>query len=339
MAQEMENLLHPAADTYNDILRMIEDPSHMGNYTAHMGLARISYEWNDLDAALQHAQQAAGLVVLIECESPAEPAVLLSRLKLAQGDAAGAATLLEWAEKSARRRGFEGPIPEVAAARVRVLLHLGKMKAAAHLAEETGLPASLARVRLAQGDPCAAFEILDPLLKQADAGGPGNEKLRLMALAALALHARGERDAAVRLMGGALTLAEPGGYIRLFLDEGAPMAELLSDTLAHGTSSEYAEKILATFQAGGVAGAAMGGPAMAAPGIQASGSQAPMEALSRREMEVLKLIAKGLSNQEIAEHLFISLSTVKGHNQSIFEKLQVQRRAEAMVRARDLGLA
>ncbi len=324
LAQEAENLLPAAADAYSGILRMIGDPSHMGNYTAHLGLARISYEWNDLDAALQHAQQAAGLVAQIECYSPAAPAVLLARLKLARGDASGAAALLEWAEQSARRHRFEDLMPEVAAARVLVLLHRGKTKAAAHLAEESGLSAGLARVRLAQGDPSAAFEILDPLLRQTETKGPGNERLRLMALAALALHARGEKDAAVRLLGGALALAEPGGYIRLFLDEGAPMAGLLSDAVAHGTASEYTEKLMAAFEAGG-----MGGP----------GARAPMEALSRREMEILRLIAKGFSNQEIAERLFISLSTVKGHNQSIFGKLQVRRRAEAMVRARELGLA
>jgi LuxR family transcriptional regulator, maltose regulon positive regulatory protein len=322
--QETENQLHPAADTYGGILKMVGDPSHMSNYTAHLGLARISYEWNDLDAALQHGQQAAGLVGQIECESPAAPAVLLARVRLARGDASGAADLLDWAEKSARRHAFEDLMPEVEAARVLVLLQRGKTKAAAHLAEESGLPAELARVRLVQGDPSAASQIIDPLLTQAESGGPANGRLRLTALAALALHARGEREAAIRLLGGALALAQPGGYIRLFLDEGAAMAGLLSDALAHGAGSEYAEKLLAAFQAGG----------MATPG-----TRPPMEALSRRELEILRLIAKGFSNQEIAERLFISLSTVKGHNQSIFGKLQVQRRAEAMVRARELGLA
>jgi LuxR family transcriptional regulator, maltose regulon positive regulatory protein len=323
-AQEAENLLPLAADTYGSIVRMIGDPSHVSNYTAHLGLARISYEWNDLDAALQHAQQAAGLVAQIECMSPAAPAVLLARLKLARGDTSGAAALLEWAEESARRHKFEDLRPEVAAAQVLVLIRRGKTKAAAHLAEEYCLSVSLARVRLAEGDPSAAFQILDPLLRQAQTRGTGNEKLRLMALAALALHARGEGDAAVGLLGGALALAKPGRCIRLFLDEGAPMAGLLSDVLAHGTASEYGEKLRAAFEASGV---------------RAVGTLTPGEALSRREMEILRLIAKGFSNREIAERLFISLSTVKGHNLSIFGKLQVQSRAAAMVRARELGLA
>jgi LuxR family maltose regulon positive regulatory protein len=324
LAQEAENLLHPAADTYRSMLRMVGDPSHMGNYTAHLGLARISYEWNDMDAALQHAQQAAGLVAQIECESPAAPDVLLARLKLARGDAAGAAALLERAAESAHRPGFGEQVPEVTAARVLVLLHRGKTKAAAHLAQESGLPAAVARVRLAQGEPSAAIAVLDPLLTQMETGGPGSERLRLMALASLALHAGGKKEAAVRLLGTALKLAEPGGCVRLFLDEGAPMAGLLSDALAHGLASEYGEKILTAFEPRGLAG---------------PDGWASMEALSRRELEILGLIAKGLSNQEIADRLFISLSTVKGHNLSIFGKLQVQRRAEAIVRARELGLA
>jgi LuxR family maltose regulon positive regulatory protein len=323
LAQEADNLLHLAAGTYRNMLRIVGDPSHTGNYTAHLGLARISYEWNDLDAALQHAQQAAELVAQIECYSPAEPAVLLARLKLARRDAAGAAALLEQAMESARQRG-DGQVPDVIAARVLVLLHRGKTKAAAHLAEESGLPAVIARVRLAQGKPSEAMVILDPLLAELETAGPGNERLRLMALASLALHAGGKKEAAVRLFGAALKLAEPGGYVRLFLDGGAPMTALLSDALAHGLASEYGEKILAAFEPGSLAG---------------TGGWAPMEALSRRELEILGLIAKGLSNQEIADRLFISLSTVKGHNLSIFGKLQVQRRAEAIVRARELGLA
>ncbi len=112
--------------------------------------------------------------------------------------------------------------------------------------------------------------------------------------------------------------------MRLFLDEGVPMAGLLSDALAHGLATEYGEKILA---------------ALEPRGLPRPTGWASVEALSRRELEILGLIARGLSNQEIADRLFISLSTVKGHNLSIFGKLQVQRRAEAIVRARELGLA
>ena len=324
LQQEAENLLHPAADTYRSMLRIVGDPSHMGNYTAHLGLARISYEWNDLGAALQHAQQAAGLVAQIECYSPAEPLVLLAQLKLARGDAAGAAALLEQAAEDARRRGFDGTAPDLIAARVRVLLHRDRTKAAAQLAEEHGPPTVIARVRLAQKNPSAAMAILDPMLAQMETSGPASERLCLMVLASLALHAGGKKEAAVQLLGAALKLAEPGGYVRLFLDEGAPMAGLLSDALARGPATEYGEKILAAFEPRGPAGAS---------------GWASMEALSRRELEILGLIAKGLSNQEIADRLFISLSTVKGHNLSIFGKLQVQRRAEAIVRARELGLA
>jgi LuxR family transcriptional regulator, maltose regulon positive regulatory protein len=324
LAHEANNLLHAAADTYRSMLRIVGDPSHMGNYTAHIGLARICYEWNDLDAALQHAQQAAGLVAQIECYSPAEPGILLARVKLARGDAAGAAALLDRAVESALQKGFDGNAPDLIAARVLTLLHRGKTKAAAHLAEEHGPPAVLARVRCAQGDPSAAVAILDPLLAQMETGGPASEKLSLMTLASLAFQAATRKEEAVRLLEAALKLGEPGGLVRSFLDEGAPMAGLLSDAMARGLATGYGEKILAAFQSHDPA---------------RPDAWAPVEALSRRELEILGLIAKGLSNQEIADRLFITLSTVKGHNMSIFGKLQVQRRAEAIIRARELGLA
>ncbi|HTZ50709.1 MAG TPA: LuxR C-terminal-related transcriptional regulator, partial [Spirochaetia bacterium] len=195
---------------------------------------------------------------------------------------------------------------------------------AAHLAEEHGTPAVIARVRLAEGNASAAVSILDTLLSQPRTEGTASERLRLIVLACLAHHAAGRTEAAERLLGEALELAEPGGNVRRFLDEGAPMAGLLSDARAHGLATEYAEKLLAAFET---------------RRPDRPGGWASVEALSRRELEILGLIARGLSNQEIADRLFISLSTVKGHNLSIFGKLQVQRRTEAIVRARELGLA
>ena len=130
---------------------------------------------------------------------------------------------------------------------------------------------------------------------------------------------------AVQLLGEALALAEPGGFIRLFVDEGAPMAGLLSRALAQGIVTGYAGNLLAAFPS--------------PPARPASASvRMPAEALSQREMDILTLIARGCTNHEIAERLFLAASTVKGHNQSIFGKLQVRRRTEAIARARELGL-
>jgi LuxR family maltose regulon positive regulatory protein len=118
-------------------------------------------------------------------------------------------------------------------------------------------------------------------------------------------------------------LAEPGGFIRIFVDEGIPMAGLLSKAAALGIMPDYTGKLLAVFESG-------------LP--PAPPAKALIEPLSERELNVLQLIAQGLSNREISERLFLALSSVKGHNQNIFGKLQVQRRTEAVARARELGL-
>jgi LuxR family maltose regulon positive regulatory protein len=151
----------------------------------------------------------------------------------------------------------------------------------------------------------------------------------VLVLQALALRAVGRKDQALRCLGEALALGEPGGFVRTFVDEGLPMAQLLSEAGTSGLSPDYVARLLA---------------ALASDQIKRRGAalhpaaQRPAEPLSQRELEVLRLLAQGLSNGEIGERLFLALSTVKGHNQRIFEKLQVQRRTEAIARARDWGL-
>ena len=219
-----------------------------------------------------------------------------------------------------RQHSLAHRIAEVTDAYVRTLLRQGNLAAAARLAQGQGLPGSQARIYLAQGDASAALAVLDPWRAQMEAKGWVDERLKALVLQALAHHARGEKDTALQLLGDALALAEPGGSIRTFVDEGPPMAGLLSEAAAHGIMPGYAGKLLAGFQS------------------SAPTARALVEQLSQRELEVLQLVAQGLSNQEIGERLFLALSTVKGHIQKIFDKLQVQRRTEAVARARELRL-
>jgi LuxR family maltose regulon positive regulatory protein len=128
-----------------------------------------------------------------------------------------------------------------------------------------------------------------------------------------------------------LALAEPENYVRSFLDLGKPMEEFLSWSLGNQSLSEphqraYVSKLLSHF-----------GVDLPIKSGQLAG-EALIEPLTERELEVLRLIAQGLSNREIGERLFLALSTVKGHARIIFDKLQVQRPTEAVARARDLGL-
>ncbi len=330
--QETENQLYLAAETYQRVLHLAGDQPLQIIYEAHLGLARVLYEWNDLEAAEQHGRQSLHLARQYErvidrfvlCE------VLLARLKLAHGDVAGAAALLAQASQSARQQNFVYRIPEVAAAQVLTLLCQGNLAAAAHLAQTHELPISQARVHLAQGDTSAALAVLEPLRQQAEAKGWEDERLKVIVLQAIALHMNGEKDKAVQLLGDALALAEPGGFIRLFVDEGLPMAQLLSEAAAIGMMPDYTGKLLAACAAEEQKREDTSSlPPPAQPLI---------EPLSRRELEVLHLMAQGLSNQEMCERLFLALDTVKGHNRKIFDKLQVQRRTEAVARARELGL-
>ena len=133
----------------------------------------------------------------------------------------------------------------------------------------------------------------------------------------------------MKLLGEVLALAEPGGFIRLFLDEGEPMAQLLLEAASSGIMLDYVRKLLAAFEAEKQKSKTQTVLPVAQPLI---------EPLSRREIEVLQLIAQGLSNREISDRLFLALSTVKGHNRIIFNKLQAKSRTEAVARARELDL-
>lgn len=319
--EEVENRLALAAETYRQALALIGDPPMLVACEAHLGLARVYYEWNDLTAAQQHGQQGSQLARQIElistfggCE------LLLGRVQLAQGDVAGATTRLAQVAQFARHHHFVTLLPKIVAAQVLILLRQHNLIAAAQLAQTHELPLSLARVHLAQGNVAAALRQMEPLRRQMEIKGLVDEQLKVMVLQALAYDAQGETGQAIQLLGDALALAEPAGFIRLFVDEGLPMAKLLQRIKDEGGRMKgYVEKLLAAF-----------------------GKQETLhplvEPLSQRELEILQLIAQGLSNSEISKKLFLAVSTVKGHNQSIFGKLQVQRRTEAVARARELGL-
>ena len=328
--QETENQLHLAVETYRRAIMLAGDPPRPIACEAHLGLARIYYQWNDLDAAEQHGQQCVQLTRQMESvDTFAAYGVFLARLRLAQGDVPGAAAILAEAEKFVSRHNFKFRMPDVAAAQVLTLLRQGHLAEAAHLAETHKLPISQARVHLAQGDPATALAVLEPLRRQAEAKGWADERLKVMVLQAVALHANGDKDKAWQVLADALALAEPGGFIRLFVDEGSPMAQLLSEVVARGIRSDYVGRLLAALEVEKPQGETQS---------YLSPAQPLIEPLSQRELEVLQLIAQGLSNHEIGEKLFLALDTVKGHNQKIFGKLQVQRRTEAVARARELGL-
>jgi LuxR family maltose regulon positive regulatory protein len=329
--QELEIHLYQAAETFRSGLQLAGDYPQPFENEAHLGLARIFYEWNDLKAAEQHAQHALRLAKQFDrvIDRYILSEVFLARLKLARGDVAGAAAMLAETAQSVRQNNFVHRIPDVAAQQVIVLLHQGNLAEAAQLAQAHELPISQARVYLAQQDPSAALALLSPLRQKMEAKGWQDERLKEMVLQAVALHANGEKEKAIQLLGEALALAEPGGFIRIFVDEGEPMAQLLRETASQGVMPDYTGKLLAAFEAE---------KRKSEDKLDLPPAQPLIEPLSQRELEILKLISLGLSNREIGERLFLALDTIKGHNRKIFDKLHVQSRTEAIARSRELGL-
>jgi len=328
--QESDNQLHLAAESYRHGLQLFGDPTPPIAQGTVFCLARILYEWNDLDAAKHHGQQSMQLAPQIEgIDTPAPCGVLLARLKLAQGDVAGAVAILAEADQFVRQHNFVHRMPEVAAAQVLTLLHQGNLTAAADLAEKHDLPISQARVHLAQGETSAALAVLGPLRQQVDEKGWEDEQLKVMVLQAVALFAHGEKDKAVQLLCETLALAEPGGFIRIFVDEGTQMARLLHEALSSGIAPDYIRRLLAAF------------PVAESGQTTLSQMRYPeselVEPLSERELEVLRFLTTELSGPEIAQKLMIEISTFRYHTKNIYTKLNVNSRRAAVHKAKEFN--
>jgi len=162
-------------------------------------------------------------------------------------------------------------------------------------------------------------------------------------LQALALEAGGDTEAAVGTLGRALLLAEPGGFARVFVDEGLPMWRLLYKAGTRGVAPEYVRRLLAAFP---MAESELTVPSVAhslssvghRPPAPAGEPSALVEPLSERELEVLQLIAEGLTNPEIASRLFLSVNTVKVHTHNVYGKLDAHSRTQAVTKAQALGV-
>ena len=290
--QETNNQLNLAAKTYESSLQLAGDPPPPITCEGFLGLARIHYEWNDLDAAEQYGQQCFQMTQQMEnVDSFASYGVFLSRLMLARGDVPSAITVLEEAEEFVHQNNFEFRMPNIAAAQVLALLRGGDLEKAAQLAETHDLPFGQARVHLAEGNSSSALALLEKLRQQAKE--LPDEQLKVMVLQAVAYQAQDELVKALQVLQDALKLAEPNGFIRIFVDEGPAMGQLLSEATAQGAKVDYVNKILAAFET-----------EKQKPDI--SLNQGLVEPLSKRELEILALIATGLKNKEIAEQLYIS---------------------------------
>ena len=317
---------------------------------AYVELAEVAYQRNDLDVALRHVTEGIALCQQFVFAPPlAAGLVTLAWIRQATGDPAGALEAIGEAGRAAP--GPAGLLNPVPAQRARLLLAQGDLAAAARWTQETGLGAddepdypreaghlALARVLLAQSQPGQALALLDRLHTAAVSQCRTGSVIEAGALRALALAASGEQAAAVAALAAALRLACPQGYVRVFADEGPPMAALLGRLIAAQRSGHAAAGVplgcLARLQRAFDAQHAVRHPgqdtAAAIPGI--------VEPLTARELEVLSMLAAGSSNRAIARQLVVTLDTVKRHVTHILGKLGAANRTEAAARARELGL-
>jgi len=319
---------------------------------AHVRLAELLRERDELDAALDHATTGVALCrQLGHAWALAAGLVTLAWIRQAQGDPAGATETMGEAERvlpDPRLVELFNPAPAQAA---RLALAQGRTADAARWVRERRLgvedqpsyprePAYLvlARVLLAERAPERALGLVERWLALAVTQGRTGSIIELRALQALALAASADERGALAALAEALRLGAPEGYVRVFVDEGAPLASLLGTLIAAGPARgglarqappDYLRRLTNASQRAGVASSGRGRRGVV-PSL--------VEPLSERELEGLALLATGRSNQQIAEELVVALDTAKKHVSHILDKLGVANRTQAVARARELQL-
>jgi LuxR family maltose regulon positive regulatory protein len=344
--------LHEAMTTFERALQWAMEPGkpvQRGAADMYVGMSALQLEHNDLDISMQHllTSQALGKLAGLQ-QNPYRWCAAMARIREAQCDLDGALDLLDQAEHL-YDGNFSPNVRPIAARKTRLWVAQGRLGEALGWAHEQGLSVenelsylhefdhlTLARVLLARYLSDHAIDsisevigLLERLLQAAEKRGGKGSVIENLILQAIAYHAKGDLPAALMPLQHALVLAEPEAYVRIFLDEGSNMMQLLREASARKIMPDYTDKLLAAFEA-----------------EQPKNEDKPVltptqplfDRLSQRELKILQLIAQGFSNREIGERLFLALDTIKGHNRRIFEKLQVQSRTEAVARARDLGL-
>ena len=299
----------------------------------------VEYEWNMLESAEQHLVE--GIRLAGRQQWPwvrVDAYAALARIKILHGERDAAYELLQRMERHAREVQIPWPwmAPRLAAAMVQAYLKMGQLERAAEWASrlEVDGPADLeysvevqrmsaARLRLAQGEAARALVELDHLLTGAEAHGRWGRVIEIQVLRALALEGLHRHEDAQAALGHALVLAEPEGYVRRFADEGPIMKGLLWHALQRGIVPTYVGTLLRAF-----------GETQEPIGIGGDLD----ESLSERERDVLRLLVAGRSGPQIAEALVVAPSTVKTHLKSLYAKLDVHSRDQAVARARELKL-
>jgi len=318
----------------------LSDHSYM---TAAMGpliaLSQILYEWSQLDAALEHLNLGIRLCSgYWRRDITFEGHLTLARIRQAQGDAQNALTAIQRAEALFDLKQMAHLLAHTAATHLRIWLDAGYLQPLQEMmASMPKTPASdgegsvvqqdqalvVARLLVAQGEFRMARRWLDPLVQSSEQRGFNRRLIETLVLRAVALWGERDTQQASLALERALELAEPEGFVRVFVDEGAPIQAMLELTAARGGLPNYCARLLAEFKDTPTA---------------ATKSLALVEPLTERELQILSLLALGLSTAEIAGKLVITVGTAKNHLHHIYAKLQVKNRLQAVQRAQEAGL-
>jgi LuxR family maltose regulon positive regulatory protein len=355
--------LREAMSTYERALQWATEPGApvlRGAADMYVGMSALHHEHNDLKTATQHLlkSQAMGELAGLP-QNPYRWCAAMARIRVVQGDLDGALDMLDQAERL-YNANFSPNVRSIASRKVRVWLAQGRLGEALGWAREQGLSVdnelsylqefdhiTLTRVLLAlyQRDGVArsiqdAMGLLERLLKAAEERGGKGSVIEILVLQAIAYHVQDDLTAALMPLQRALKLAEPEGYVRIFLDEGPLMAHLLLEAASRGMMPDYTDRLLAAFEAEQPRSAGKSPlPAPVAALLEGHRHDEPLtEPLSQRELEVLRMFKTELSGPEIAHELVIALSTVRSHTKSIYSKLNVNNRRAAVKRAVELNL-
>jgi LuxR family maltose regulon positive regulatory protein len=343
--KKTQGRLHQAKELYDRARQQMAQRKGLDSRVRcayEFGLANLLREWNQLDAAyehvklgLEHRQRLGGYLVVGD--------IALMRVLQAQGDVEGATEALRSAEKHMQTYPFQLAITiEFKTARVTQCLAVGDVEMASQWAEECGGGSemeqiALARLRLAQGEAAGAQRLLVQQHALAEEGGRYGRLIEILGLQAIALKAQGQANEAATTLSHALSLARPEGYRRLFLDMGRPLCDLLEQLVTRDTTAEsrsiteeYVRDLLDAFR--------HQDRAKETVSLPSSATEALLDPLTRREQDVLELLAEGLTNREIAGRLVVAPSTVKQHLKNIYHKLDVHSRTQAVARGREMNL-
>lgn len=343
---EAQGKLHQVENSLSRALRQATKPDGTRLPAASfalVGLGKLYRQWNELDKAADFLKQATDLARRYGLEDVMlDSQITLALIMGGQANWERASEAFDHAEQLAQKWGRVRPLERVSLFRAHLWLAQGNLAAATRWAKDSELniedPLSdwdevahltLARVLIAQAKYDQALYLLQRLQKAAAQAGRTGSLLEIFALEALALDGQGDLDGSLGILAESLSLAEPEGYMRVYLDEGEPMSRLLHRAAKKGIAPLYVNKLLVAF-------GELGQPV--SPTLLRPQTSDLLEPLSQRELEVLDLMALGLTNRQIAQRLYLSSNTVKRHTMNFYQKLGVHNRTEATAKARTLGI-